>query len=89
MTRFLLQVAGFGLIYALLLMATFQFMIYWGKPKPRQRVIDFLMSFPVDNEKIGAFSLVGVVAVFFLNGLVWGLVLVGAVRIGGMLRNLA
>lgn len=88
MVRFTLQVAGFGFVYALLLMAAFPFMVYFGRPKPWQKSFEFLMSFPVDNERVGVFSAVGVVAVFFLNGLLWGLVILGTCRLTGVLKSL-
>jgi|GEM_PF-2697882 len=86
--RFIFQVAAFGFFYTLVLMATFPFMVYFGMPKPWQKVAEFLMSFPVDSEKVGAFSFFGTIAVFFLNGLLWGLVLVSIFRIGIFLKNL-
>lgn len=82
MLRFFYQVAGFGLVYTLILVATIPFLVYWGKAKPWQMFVQFLMEFPVDNEKIGIFSLPGMVAVIFLNGLLWGLVLVSLLRLG-------
>lgn len=86
--RFIFQVATFGFFYTLALMATFPFMIYFGRPKPWQKAIEFMMSFPVDNEKVGAFSLFGVVCVFFLNGLLWGVVIVGIFRACILVKNL-
>ncbi|RZM10595.1 MAG: hypothetical protein EOO88_47980 [Pedobacter sp.] len=78
--RSLLQVAGFALVYTLVLGATFPFLIYFGKAKPWQKIAEFFMSFPIDNEKVGVFSLPGVVALFFLNGLLWGACLLGLFR---------
>ncbi|WP_157587533.1 hypothetical protein [Spirosoma arboris] len=89
MVRFFLQIAGFGLLYTLILVATFPFLIYWGPAKPWQKFVQFLMEFPVDNEKIGVFSLPGMVAVMFLNGLLWGLMVVSLFKAVILLRNLA
>jgi uncharacterized protein YjeT (DUF2065 family) len=75
--RFAVQVAGFGLLYALVLLATFPFLVYFGKPKPWQKVAEFLLSFPIDNEKLGLFSFAGTALVVLGNGLLWGIVAVG------------
>ena len=85
LTRFIFQVAAFGFFYMLAMVAAFPFLVYFGKPKPWQKVVEFLMSFPVDSGKVGAFSFSGVVAVFFLNGLLWGLALIGIYKLGGFL----
>ena len=86
--RFITQVAAFGFFYMLVMMGTFPFLIYFGKPKPWQKGVQFLMSFPVDNEKIGAFSFFGVISVFFLNGLIWGLLVITLFRLVSLLKNL-
>lgn len=86
--RFIFQVAAFGLFYTLVLMATFPFLIYFGKARPWQKAAEFMMAFPIDSEKVGAFSLFGAISVFFLNGLLWGLVLVGLFRAGIYCKNL-
>ena len=80
-TRFYVQVAAFGFFYMLAMMAAFPFLVYFGKPKPWQKGVEFLMSFPVDSGKVGIFSFFGVVAVFFLNGLLWGLALIGIYKL--------
>ncbi|GAB2563705.1 hypothetical protein [Spirosoma aerophilum] len=87
-SRFFSQVTAFGLFYMLAMMGIFPFLIYFGKPKPWQKAAQFLMSFPVDNEKIGAYSFFGVTAVFFLNGLLWGLLVIGLFSVFSVLRNL-
>ncbi len=86
--RFILQLAGAGLFYLLVMVAAFPFMTIMGTPKPWQKHLEFMMFFPVDNEKIGVLSLPGMIAVIFLNGMLWGVVLIGLFRIGSFLRNL-
>ncbi|MBC7571853.1 MAG: hypothetical protein H7319_19300 [Spirosoma sp.] len=82
MLRFVIQVAGFVLLYGLAMLATFPFLVYFGKPKPWQRVATFLMSFPLDNEKLGLFSFTGTALVILANGLLWGIGVVGLCRLG-------
>jgi len=82
--RFLLQVAGFTLFYSLIMLATLPFLVYFGKPKPWQKAIQFLMSFPFDNEKLGLFSFTGGAAVVLLNGVIWGIVVTGTGRLIGL-----
>ena len=86
--RFIFQAVAFGFLYGVAMMVTFPFLVYFGKPQPWQKAIEFMMSFPIDNEKVGAFSFFGVVGVFFLNGLLWGLVLIGIFRVGILINNL-
>ncbi len=86
--RFLFQVAAFGLFYTLVLMATFPFLIYFGKPRPWQKAAEFMMSFPIDSEKVGAFSFFGAISIFFLNGLIWGVVIIGVFRVGVLAKNI-
>lgn len=88
MVRFIIQLAGFGLTYILAIVAAFPFMTIIGNPKPWQRIIEFLMIFPIDNEKIGVFSLPGMIAIAFLNGLLWGFFLIGVFRIACFLKNI-
>lgn len=78
-SRFLLQVMGFCLLYGLAMLIAFPFLIYFGQPKPWQRVATFLLSFPLDSEKLGLFSFVGVAFVVLLNGFLWGIVVVGII----------
>ena len=75
--RFIFQVAGFTLLYGLAMLATFPFLIYFGKPKPWQRAATFLMSFPLDNEKLRFFSFPGAALIILFNGLLWGVAIVG------------
>ena len=63
--RFVTQVAAFDFFYRLVMMAAFPFLIYFRKPKLWQKGVEVLMSFPVDNDRVGAFSFFWVVAVFF------------------------
>lgn len=78
--RFLFQVAGFTLFYGLVMLATLPFLVYFGKPKPWQKAIQFLMSFPFDNEKFGLFSFAGSAAIVLLNGILWGIAVIGIGR---------
>lgn len=77
LSHFLVQVLGFSLLYGLAMLITFPFLIYFGPPKLWQRVATLLLSFPLDNEKLGLFSFVGAACVVLMNGLLWGLVVVG------------
>ena len=86
--RFIFQMATFGFFYTLALMATFPFLIYFGKPKLWRKAAEFMMSFPIDSEKVGAFSFFGAVSVFFLNGLLWGLVIIGVFKMGVLVKNI-
>lgn len=86
--RFLFQLAGFALLYGLILLIAFPFLIYFGKPKPWQRVATFLLSFPFDNEKLGLFSFVGAALVVLANGLLWGLAVIGLTWLGGWIFRL-
>jgi uncharacterized protein YjeT (DUF2065 family) len=79
LTRFLLQVGGLCLIYALAMLATLPFMVYFGQPKPWQKAAEFLFSFPLDSQRLGLFSLTGGALVVLLNGLLWGTFIVGLV----------
>ena len=85
--RFLIQVGCFGLVYVLVMAVCFPFMRIMGSPKPWQKWLEFMMFFPVDNEKIGVYSLPGMIAVIFLNGLIWGVVIVGLFRASLLLKN--
>lgn len=78
LSRFALQVAGFALLYALILLVTFPFLVSFGKLKPWQRVAEFLLSFPLDNEKLGLFSFAGAAFVVLINGLLWGVAVLSA-----------
>jgi len=69
------------------MIATFPFLIHWGAAKPWQKCIEFLMSFPIDNEKIGVFSLPGMIVVMLLNGLLWGTALFGLINISMLLKD--
>lgn len=86
--RFILQAGCFGLFYILVMVASFPFTTIMGTPKPWQKHLEFMLFFPVDNEKIGVFWLPGMIAVVFLNGLLWGLLLVSLFRVGIFLKNL-
>lgn len=88
MIRFIIQVACFGLFYILVLVASFPFWTIMGTPKPWQKKLEFMLFFPVDNEKIGVMWLPGMIAVIFLNGVIWGVVLVGLFRIGMYVKSL-
>ena len=79
--RFIWQVAGFALLYSLALLATFPFLVYFGKPKPWQKAAEFFLSFPLDSEKLGLFSFVGTALIVLLNGLLWGVVVIGVLRV--------
>ena len=87
LTRFALQVAGFAGLYALLLLASLPFLVYFGKPKPWQKVAEFLLSFPLDNEKLGLFSFAGAALVVLINGLLWGIAVVGISWLGKLAIN--
>ncbi len=87
--RFIFQVAGFGLVYALIMVVSMPFLVYWGTAKPWQKGIEFLMAFPVDNENVGIFSMPGMIAILFLNGLLWGIALIGLIKLGLLLKNLS
>ena len=86
--RFIIQVSYFGLFYILVMIVTFPFTTIIGAPKPWQKHLEFMLFFPVNNEKIGVFWLPGMIAVVFLNGMLWGLFFVGSYRIGYFLKNL-
>ena len=86
--RFMWQVAGFALLYSLAMLATLPFLVYFGQPKPWQKVAEFLLSFPLDNEKLGLFSFAGAAMIVCLNGLLWGVVFVGVARLFHMLIGL-
>ncbi|GAB4021713.1 hypothetical protein EXU85_18765 [Spirosoma sp. KCTC 42546] len=88
MIRFIMQVTGFGLFYILVMVVTFPFMTIMGTPKPWQKKLEFMLFFPIDNEKIGVMWLPGMIAVIFLNGLIWGVVLVGLFRLGIFIKSL-
>ena len=88
LVRFIIQVGCFGLFYVLVMVASFPFMTIMGTPKMGQKHLEFMLFFPVDNEKIGVFWLPGMIAVVFLNGLLWGLLLVGSFRLVIFLKNL-
>lgn len=87
LTRFALQVACFAGLYALMLLAMLPFLVYFGKPKPWQKVAEFLLSFPLDNEKLGLFSFAGAALIVFANGLLWGIAVVGIVWLGNLVIN--
>jgi hypothetical protein len=74
-------VLGVFLFYSLILLGTLPFLVYFGKPKPWQKAAQFLMSFPLDNEKCGFFSFNSSVAFLLLNGLIWGICVLGLMRL--------
>ena len=78
--RFLFQLGGLVLLYSIVMLAALPFLVYFGKPKPWQRAAEFLMSFPFDNEKLGLFSFKGAAVIVLLNGLLWGIVVIGVAR---------
>jgi len=82
------QVAGFAVLYSLVMLATLPFLVYFGQPKPWQKVVEFLLSFPLDNEKLGLFSFAGAAVIVFLNGLLWGVVFVSVSRLIQMIIGL-
>ena len=81
MRHFLIQVAVFDLLYTLALLATLPFLVYFGTPKPWQRVAEFLLSSPLDNERLGFFSFGSAIVFLAINGLLWGLALVGLYKL--------
>lgn len=81
MRHFLIQVALFALLYTLALLATLPFLVYFGRAKPWQRVAEFLLSFPLDNERFGFFSFGSAIVFLVINGLLWGVALVGLYRL--------
>lgn len=78
---FMLQAAGLGAVYSMALLATIPFLIYFGEPKPWQKKVQFLMTFPFDNEQFGFFSFGSAIAVIFLNGLLFGIITTGIIRL--------
>ena len=77
MRHVLIQVVVFALLYTLALLATLPFLVYFGKAKPWQRVAEFLLSFPLDNERFGFFSFGSTIVFLVINSLLWGVALVG------------
>jgi uncharacterized protein YjeT (DUF2065 family) len=78
----LISVTAIALFYSLSLVATIPFLVYFGRPKKWQKTVQFLMSFPLDNETFGFFSLASAILFIFLNGLLCAASLTG---IGGLI----
>lgn len=74
-------VLGVALFYPLILLGTLPFLVYFGQPKPWQKAAQFLMSFPLDNEKCGFFSFNSAVIFLLLNGFICGICVSGLVKL--------
>lgn len=74
-------VLGVTLFYSLILLGTLPFLVYFGQPKPWQNAAQFLMSFPLDNEKCGFFSFNSAVIFLLFNGLIRGICVSGLIKL--------
>lgn len=84
-TKSIIRIIVFGLLYSLAVLLLTPFLVTWGAPKALwQKILVFLYSFPIDIDTVASDYFFTCI---MLDGLFWGLLLMGLGKLVNYLRT--